>query len=308
MGYSSKKILTVAIIAGLMLSPSISFAKSNQEKKIEKQNEKVEKRIAKLENKIKKNEEKLEKRAEWSDGRCWSFFVRRNLPFGWLRANWENIDLDSVCPQFGQKPGKATTTPDTTAPIISDIRVRTGHTRALVAWETNEKSSAKIYYSTTSPATTGSPSVIGYNYFSKNHYALIQGLSSSTTYYFLIEVKDKFGNTTLSPQSSFTTKSSAVLPDTLAPIISSINTSVSSSSISVSWNTNEAATSKVYYSTSTPLNTSTANFVQTGSLTMSHNLVLENLLASTTYYLLIEATDSSINTATSSQFSTTTGS
>lgn len=305
------KIFMVAIAVSLALSPEVSLAKNGLEKKLEKQSEKMERRIEKFEDKIKKNEEKSErlweKREEWSNGKCWSLFIKRSLPFNWLRVNWENIDLDASCPQYMQKP-RATSTPDTVAPIISDIRTRTGQTKALIVWETNEKSLTKIYYSTTSPVTTNSPSVIGSGYFSKNHYALIQGLSSSTVYYFLVEAKDKSGNIALSPQSSFITKSSTPSPDTLAPIISSIGTSVSSSSITVSWNTNEVATSKVYYSTSTPLNTSTANFVQIGNLTLNHSLTLENLLASTTYHLMIEATDSSLNTATSSQFSATTGS
>ncbi len=93
---------------------------------------------------------------------------------------------------------------------------------------------------------------------------------------------------------------------TTPPLISATSTTVGTSTINVSWTTNEAATSKVYYSTTTPINLSLSNFVQSGSFVTSHSLDITNLATSTLYYMLIESKDAATNTATSSEFATTT--
>jgi hypothetical protein len=178
----------------------------------------------------------------------------------------------------------------------------------LVVWNTDEKTTGKVYYSTSSPVNlVTAPVVSGVKGLEgKSHFATLSGLASSTTYYFIIEAKDKAGNVTKSSQSTFTTKTGSTTPDTQAPIISLINTTVGTSTIDVTWNTNEPATSKVYYSTTTPINTASSTFVQNGSLVNSHNLKITGLSTSTLYYLMIESVDAAINTATSSTFSTTT--
>ncbi|MBI4093899.1 peptidoglycan-binding protein [Candidatus Kaiserbacteria bacterium] len=96
--------------------------------------------------------------------------------------------------------------------------------------------------------------------------------------------------------------------DTVAPTISgSAVSGVSSTSATVSWSTNEAATSKVYYGTSSPVDFSTALTMSSASATTSHSLMLSALAASTTYSYALESKDAAGNTATSStqSFSTT---
>lgn len=88
--------------------------------------------------------------------------------------------------------------------------------------------------------------------------------------------------------------------DTTKPIISNIAISgLSSTTASVGWTTNENATGKLYYATSTPINLSTAWTMLTAS-SMSHTSALVGLMASTTYYYVIEAKDAANNIATSS--------
>ncbi len=287
-------ILTLTL-AVFVLSPFGASADSNGKNKSEKEREKIEKRLEKIENKTTKENK-----------RCWNTFFYRMMPFSWVKANLDNIDLDNEC--YKSTP-KATTTPDTTSPIISNILSRTGQKRALIVWNTNEKATAKIYYSTSSPVNLSTASQTSLNskrIGGKDHYILINNLAPTTTYYAIIEAKDKAGNTAHSGEFVFTTKSGSIIADTTAPTISSIGSTVSTSSINVSWNTNEVATSKVYYATSTPINTSTANFVLSGSLVTNHNLKIENLSTSTLFYLMIESVDSATNTATSSNFTATT--
>ncbi len=302
-------ILTLTL-AVFVLSPFAASADSNGKNKAEKEREKIEKRWEKEEKKAEKNEKKIKKDQSNNQNKClraWGHLVA----FGWIKKNGSvNVDLDNCNFPFGigKKPGSRATTTDIVAPVISNITSYTGTNKALIVWNTDEKTTGKVYYSTSSPVSlSNSPVIDGVNgALGKSHFAGINGLASSTTYYFIIEAKDKAGNVSRGNQSSFTTKTGSTTPDLVAPIISSINTTVSTSSINVNWQTNEAATSKVYYATSTPINTSTANFVLSGSLVTNHNLKIENLSTSTLFYLMIESVDSATNTATSSSFTATT--
>ena len=97
-------------------------------------------------------------------------------------------------------------------------------------------------------------------------------------------------------------------PDTTAPTLSAISASSTASTTGqVIWTTNEPATSKVWYGTSSPLTIggSTAN-VSTTTLVTSHLLALSGLSASTTYQYAVESRDAAGNAATSSAQSFTT--
>ena len=88
--------------------------------------------------------------------------------------------------------------------------------------------------------------------------------------------------------------------------MSDIITTAGSSIINVSWKTNEPASSKLYYGTSSPLDLDDALFVSSSTLKINHSLSLSGLQASTTYSLVIESEDEDDNERTSNQFSVTT--
>lgn len=305
-----KKTL-LASMAVLILSstfaPSLVLAKN---KIGEKEREKVEVKMEKKEKKIEKADGRAEKKIEKSKVKyndyCWDQFFHRNLPFG-IWKKWFDWNDSADC-LIIKKP-RATTTPDTTAPTISNIMWRTTTDRAFISWQTNEKASGKIYWSTTTPvnvsnASTKSSFEIGKG---KNHYLALGGLSSSTNYYAIIVAKDSVGNTSTSTETNFRTKGGVVTPDTTVPTISSINTSVGSTTIGVSWQTSELATSRVYYGTSSPIvATTSTNFVSNATLKTNHLLSIDGLATSTLYHMLIVSDDGVGNTATSTQFSTTT--
>ena len=104
----------------------------------------------------------------------------------------------------------------------------------------------------------------------------------------------------LPPTPTTTPTTTPPVTDTTAPTISAISVaSLASTSATVAWTTNENATGKVYFSTVLFTDLNTASSVGTTTLSMTHSLGLSGLLASTTYYYVLESKDTANNTATS---------
>lgn len=95
--------------------------------------------------------------------------------------------------------------------------------------------------------------------------------------------------------------------DTLAPVITGVSASnITSSSTTITWGTNEAATTELRYATTTPVDLGNVNTVTASGFVTSHNLVLGGLNSSTTYHYYVRSGDAAGNTATSSEFTFTT--
>ncbi len=94
-------------------------------------------------------------------------------------------------------------------------------------------------------------------------------------------------------------------PDTIIPVISDvIATSTIATSTQIRWLTNELANSKVWYSTTTPVEaTSSTPSVSSSDYVLSHTVELSGLDASTTYYYLVTSVDKSGNTTTATEAS-----
>ena len=85
--------------------------------------------------------------------------------------------------------------------------------------------------------------------------------------------------------------------DTRAPVISSVVASATgTTSIVVSWTTDEAATSQVAYGTSTAYGSTTS---RSTTFSLSHRRAVSGLKAGTTYYLYVRAVDAAGNYAAS---------
>jgi peptidoglycan hydrolase-like protein with peptidoglycan-binding domain len=88
----------------------------------------------------------------------------------------------------------------------------------------------------------------------------------------------------------------------LVPMINSItSTSTATTTAYVFWTTNKNTKSEFWYSTTSPLNTTTASKVVDNNFSMSHSVNLSGLNASTTYYYMIKVTDAANNSATSTE-------
>ncbi|MDA8217675.1 MAG: S8 family serine peptidase, partial [Dehalococcoidales bacterium] len=91
--------------------------------------------------------------------------------------------------------------------------------------------------------------------------------------------------------------------DTTPPAISNVAATPTSNSATITWTTDELATSEVRYGTS---DTDLASLVSGGTLTTAHSLTITGLAAGTTYYYQVASADAASNQAISDVFSFTT--
>ncbi len=89
--------------------------------------------------------------------------------------------------------------------------------------------------------------------------------------------------------------------DETAPVISNILVTAATSTATISWTTDEQATSKVEYATSSLAMASTTYTSMNADLVTSHSLTLETLTPSTTYYFIIKSADAASNIASTTQ-------
>ena len=199
----------------------------------------------------------------------------------------------------------ATLQPDTASPVVSSISI-SGVTAgaASLSWTTNENAKSKVYYGTNFPLNLASATFIANTALGTSHAIVLSNLSTSTTYYYVISSSDSSGNTTNATESSFTTTAGT---DTTPPVISSVVAGTfTPTGATITWTTNENATSKVYYSDSTPVNTSTAQAVSDSTLVTSHSLAITGLSGNTPYYYSVQSADSVGNQVVSTESSFTT--
>lgn len=99
-----------------------------------------------------------------------------------------------------------------------------------------------------------------------------------------------------------------VNPDITAPVLSAIAAAPATTSATITWTTNEPATSRVFFSTVSPLdvNASTTRSVTNTALVTSHSITLTGLSAGTIHVFAVRSADASGNTATSGAFTFTT--
>ncbi|MFA6000213.1 MAG: fibronectin type III domain-containing protein, partial [Candidatus Paceibacterota bacterium] len=232
---------------------------------------------------------------------------------GWLKLN-ASVTTGRCWYPFGisKKFGNGVSQPaDTIPPILSEIKSETGLNDAVIVWNTNEKSDSIVFFGTTAGLNVenSTTSKIEDRDFTREHSMKITGLTSNTKYYFVIKSKDKSGNAALSAEFNFTTKSPVTQGDVTPPMIRAVVASVNNSSVSVGWITNEPATSKILYGTTSPLDVSSATttFVESGDLKIDHLVTVPNLSANTKYYLVIQSKDAANNIQSSTEFSATTG-
>lgn len=184
---------------------------------------------------------------------------------------------------------------DTLSPIISNLISSVGTSTIDLNWDTNEIVTGQVYIATTSPATQDNAVNTKTIAEGTNLHVLFTELTPNTQYYIRIQIKDGSGNETIE-DTSLTTNIEPVA-DTTAPVISSIV--IASSTIT--WVTDEPSTSKVWFSTTTPININTAQLKIDNTLVLNHSLNLGTLIASSTYYYVVSSTDATGNTATSSE-------
>jgi hypothetical protein len=184
--------------------------------------------------------------------------------------------------------------PDNTPPVISSVASAPGTSTATITWTTDEASSSRVDYGTSSGSLTQSatgPSNV------TAHSVSLTGLAAGTTYYYRVTSADAAGNSATSPVTSSAPLSFATTaPDSTPPVISAVASAPGSTSARISWNTNEPASSRVMYGASPG---SLTQNVTDAALVTSHSVNLTGLMAGGTYYYRVISADASGNSATS---------
>ncbi len=199
----------------------------------------------------------------------------------------------------GDNTFTTTAGPDTTAPSISNIASGSLSTSAAtITWTTGEAADSRIEYGTST--AYGSFTALSSSLLTA-HSQNITNLSAGTSYHFRVLSKDAASNLATSGNNTFTT--TALPGDTSGPVISSISVgSISTSNATVTWNTDEDASSRVEYGTTSSYGSLSA---LNSSLVTSHSRSLSGLSPSTVYHYRVISKDAADNSSTSGGLSFT---
>lgn len=172
---------------------------------------------------------------------------------------------------------------DTVGPVLSGLAVNTlTTTGGTLGFTTNEDAVFELSYGTTVAYGTTVPKTTTY---AKTHSYAFTNLAVNTTYYYQVKSYDQKGNVTTST-GSFTTLAVA---DTTAPVISNIVVGTpTATGVTITWTTDEAASTKVYAAT-VPVNTATVTPVVVSGTRTAHSVTLSGLAANTQHYFIVES-------------------
>ncbi len=124
------------------------------------------------------------------------------------------ITLAAINLQMGSTGGSG----DISAPLIMGVTMTTAATSMTITWTTNEESSSAVYYSlapialtdgltgnSASVAVSGTPVGATIGGLHTSHSVNVPNLQPNTNYYYVIDVADQAGNTTVTWPSTFHT-------------------------------------------------------------------------------------------------------
>ncbi len=123
-----------------------------------------------------------------------------------------------------------------------------------------------------------------------SHSLSITGLTCATTYHYKATSSDSAGSSKSSPDATFTTTACGTGS---GPTISNITVTPATTSATVGWTTNVAASSRVDYGLTTSYGTTNNN----PTLVTTHSVSLTGLSCGTQYHYKITSVDGSSNSA-----------
>lgn len=174
---------------------------------------------------------------------------------------------------------------DFTPPVISSTTVvQTQTTWTKISWTTDEISDSIVDYST--DGSYGSHASVPS--YVTDHSVTIQNLSPNTTYRFRVKSRDVFGNL-----GSDDGGGAYVFTTAGGPVISAVSIKeTADKTATIVWNTDKLSDSMVYYATDpATLSGLSALSVSNSTTTMSHSIVVGDLVAKTKYYFYVKSTD-----------------
>jgi peptidoglycan hydrolase-like protein with peptidoglycan-binding domain len=173
--------------------------------------------------------------------------------------------------------------------ILSIITSSINHHSVTISWTTDQAATSRIEYGT--DESYGSFTTLDTDLVT-DHRQILVGLTANTHYHFRVISSNSANHTSTSRDQLFTTLTSPVVIDE-APIISFVSASlVSSSSVRISWMTNEASYSQVEYGLTTSYGSAT---LMTQNLVTLHSQTISGLLPGTLYHYRVVSKDSGNN-------------
>ncbi len=183
---------------------------------------------------------------------------------------------------------------DTTPPLLGNISNITTNSSAQITITADEKASLFLEYGTTSGLGTNMTA----SQYQSSHSENITGLLNNTLYYINATLCNEVGLCMEYGPYTFMTDQTT---DKVPPSVSSVAVSdINSSAATVTWETDEEATTTIKYGTASGTYQTT---ITNTTLAYNHTIYLSSLSESTTYYYVINATDSEGNTIQSSEYS-----
>jgi phosphodiesterase/alkaline phosphatase D-like protein len=187
-----------------------------------------------------------------------------------------------------------TLTPDTNPPTINGVGAQNiTPSSATIVWATNELATSQVNYGLTTSygsTTTLDPTL------ELTHDVGLSGLTADTLYHYRVRSRDAAGNEAVSGDYTFRT----LTPDTTPPTISAVVAgNITATSATITWTTNELATSQVNYGLTNSYGSTT--FLDP-ALLLNHGVGITGLTPDTLYHYRVRSSDAAGNEAVSSDF------
>jgi len=191
---------------------------------------------------------------------------------------------------------------DRTGPVISNVNVTptANPAEAVITWDTNEAATSQVEYGLTTAYGSQMPQFPFPSTATTTHSVALTGLTNPASYHFRVRSADAAGNLNISRDFLFSTS------DQTKPVISEITVAtITNTSATIAWTTDEAADSMVYFGITTA-------YAEAGSpksasaLVKDHSITLNNLTEKTTYHFLVRTKDAYGNQTDSEDFTFTT--
>lgn len=198
--------------------------------------------------------------------------------------------------------GTAPTLPDAVIDgNVSDIDTQTETTSFTGAWSAASDATSGIeHYEYAIGSTAGGNDIKNWTSTGTNTSATASGLTlvPDSTYYLSVRAYDAAGNISTVRMSDGVTIDGGTEPVTTT--ISNVSVITTSSSATISWSTNEAATGQVEYGLTASYGTTTSH---TGTAT-SHSVSLSNLTSNTTYHYRLTSVGTTTAVTSDATFTT----
>lgn len=186
-------------------------------------------------------------------------------------------------------------TVDTTPPVLSGVYANNiTSTSAIINWVTNEASSSRVEYGTTTSYGYINPLDTA---MATAHSQVVAGLVVNTIYNYRVISTDAAGNQSVSANYTFLTAAAA---DTTPPVISNVQvTGETVNAAIVTWTTDEPSSSQLEYGL-----TSSYGYVMAvdSNLVTTHTVNLAGLSSYTTYNFRVKSQDAASNLGTSANY------